>query len=243
MTWCRPRPYKVARVLRTPMPVRSQKYFPPAALLCRPYKLRPAAADARAVAVAGVRALRIAVATTATTKPARCCHRRCRWVAAGRDRQQAAEGVRDLSDWPEEGGCPPHSSLPALARQRVKGEPRVSRFASWECRWTKEKPRASRVCVCVCACQPSSFGEESAGQRRPDGRLASSEREKECLLFAYSSGRWTKVSPLLVLSFRRTIRVCVRSRRDVFYIESPPRLLCVAEATVISNSLTSSCIE
>ena len=68
VTWCRLRPCKAARESCTHVLVRSRKYFLPASLPCRPYKLWPAAAAARAVAVSAVRLLRLAVATTATRR-------------------------------------------------------------------------------------------------------------------------------------------------------------------------------
>ena len=43
VTSCRPRPYKVARELRTPVPVRSQKYFPP----CLTHTLQAAVSSSR----------------------------------------------------------------------------------------------------------------------------------------------------------------------------------------------------
>ena len=78
-------------------------------------------------------------------------------------------------------------------------------------------------------------------QSRSDGSHGLQERERVSAKLQFT---WPQriVSPLCFPSYRRNTRVCVRSRRDVFYIQ-PTRLLCVAEATVISNSLTSSCIE
>ena len=64
VTWTRSRPWKATRESCTHVPSRSRMIFPPALLPCRTSKLRPAAAEARAIAVAR----RQAVAP-------RCCHR------------------------------------------------------------------------------------------------------------------------------------------------------------------------
>ena len=78
MTWCRPRLCKAARESRTHVSIRSQTRIPLAPPPRRPYKQRPAAVDARAVAVARVESLGLAVASSAAKEPASCCHRRGR---------------------------------------------------------------------------------------------------------------------------------------------------------------------
>ena len=105
-------------------------------------KLKPAIAESRVV--------RLAVAVAATRAPARCCHCRYRWAAAGRGRQQATEEARDPTDWPEEGGCSPHSGPPALAEGLANRTQQVwvPRLVFRECR---------RVGLRVCASVPLSL--------------------------------------------------------------------------------------
>ena len=189
MTWCRPRPCKSTRESCTHVSVRSRKLFPPASLPCRPNELRPAAADAQAVAVAGVKSLLLAVATTATREPARCCHRSCRWAAAGRDRQQATEGARDLADWPEEGGCSPHRSLTDTCSSAWVERAASSRELHYRLEWEPSCRIGKRVCICEyvpaavsASCTrsslPSSSWRDSSDSADRTGVLATSERER-----------------------------------------------------------------
>ena len=202
--------------------------FRPAPLPCQTYKLRPTAGDAQAVAVDDGKLLRRSVATPATLERERCCHRRCWGAAAGRDRQQATEGARDLADRPEEGGCSPASSLPALASQRACDQQLCLDSRTLKVplrRLSCLKPfLCVRVCECVwlavsAACTPILYAvvAEEVARWIAGRREAISTRE--------STSEWLptiftwpqlKVSPRCFPSYRRTIRVCVRSRRDIF---------------------------
>ena len=194
----------------------------------------------------GVKPLRLAVATAATMDLGRCCHRRYRGAAAGRDRQQAAEETRDLVDRPEEGGCSSASSLTGTCFAacvqlslilRATESPRRSAVVpeiGFRVRWVRVSCHSSLLPLDL----PNRRRRGGSGSAEPIGRKPRLTRERERERERERGGErereregvsaklqftWPQrvVSPLCFPSYRRNTRVCVRSRRDVFILNPP----------------------
>ena len=145
--------------------------FPPAPLPCRPYELRPAAADAR---------------DSRRTESSRCgsllppplrgtsalLPPPLRGAAASHDRQHGAEETRELAYRPEEEGCSPASSLPGTCFAACVRLAAPSRLASF-CFRIRGVPLCLIRLPCVRVSAGSSPGlvhPDPSSRRRRDGR-------------------------------------------------------------------------
>ena len=184
-----PRPWKATREWCTHGSARSRMIFPPAPLPCRPDKLRPATADARAVAVAR----RQAIAPS-------CFHRRYNGASAllppPLPRRPADRGGSMLSSQQ------PDRYLLCSVRR--------------ESSLSRERTRYRLVRVPPCRKGPGRRLWEEISGTAPSGReIWPRAREQECLWFANSSGRCETVSPLLFLPIAE-LSACVCARVALF---------------------------